>query len=76
MWLVTWGGKCGWLHGEVSVAGYMGGKCSWLHGEVRKCSDLGIWVDQCSGLVRWGRSVFVAGFTGRLLFSIKLNTFS
>ena len=54
----------------------MGGKCSWFHGEVRKCSDLGIWVDQCSGLVRWGRSVFVAGFTGRLLFSIKLNTFS
>ena len=29
MWVVIWGGKCGWLYGEVSVGGYMGGECGW-----------------------------------------------
>ena len=29
MWVVTWGGKCEWLHGEVSVGGNMGGECGW-----------------------------------------------
>ena len=56
--MVTWGGKCGWLHGEVSVSGYMGRWVWVVIWEVHRCSDLGIWGDQCSGLIRWGGHYF------------------